>query len=37
MLAWFGVYFFGVVCGVGLMALFCANGRDDNDFYGGIE
>ena len=29
------VYMLGLVMGVGLMALFCANGNDD-DYHGGV-
>ena len=39
MLGYIGIYILGLVSGVGLMALMCANGRcDDDDFYnnGGI-
>jgi len=37
MWVYIAVYMFGVVSGVGLMALFCANGRnDDDDFHGGV-
>jgi hypothetical protein len=35
MWVYIAVYIFGVVSGVGLMALFCANGSD-NDFHGGV-
>lgn len=30
-----GIYILGLISGVGLMGLMCANSRNDDDFYNG--